>query len=386
MARAVVLIVLLIAAAGGGAYWYLDRGPATAAAPVAQQPARPPAGVPVLAGIAAREDVPVYLSGLGTVQAFNTVTVRARVDGQLDTVAFVEGQDVKEGELLARIDPRPLQAALNQAIATKASDEAKLTNARLDLQRFTNLIQRDFATRQSVDTQQALVAQLAATIQADQAMIDNARVQLGYTSITAPLGGRTGVRLVDAGNIVRANDPNGIVVITQLQPISVIFTLPEDTLDQIHAEMAKGRLAVTVSKRDDPAAPIDTGTLALVDNQIDQTSGTIRLKATFPNRDNALWPGETVAARLTVGIRRDAVTVPAPTVQRDPDGAYVYVVKPDGTAERRPVAIFQIRDGTAVIEHGVAAGERVVIDGQYKVRPGIRVEIGPDTPKPVRNG
>jgi multidrug efflux system membrane fusion protein len=385
MFRAIVLIVSAVCVIGGGAAWYLNREPAAAASDA--PPARTAApAVPVLVGVALQEDVPVYLAGLGTVQAFNTVTVRARVDGQLDKVAFTEGQDVKAGDVLAQIDPRPLQAALAQAVATKASDEAKLTNARLDLERFNNLIARDFATRQSVDTQHALVAQLQAALQGDQAAIDNARVQLGYTTITAPLTGRTGVRLVDQGNIVHGGDTGGIVMITQLQPVSMIFTLPQDTLNLVHEGMINGPLTVTALKRDDLSV-IDEGTLALVDNQIDAATGTIRLKATFPNRRNALWPGEAVSARLTVGVRRAAVTVPAPVVQRDPDGTYVYVIKPDQTAERRAVSIFQIRDGVAVIEQGVTPGERVVIDGQYKLRPGIRVEVTlQDAPKTVRNG
>jgi multidrug efflux system membrane fusion protein len=381
--RAIVMSVLAISAVAGGAVWYERSAPATGAA----ASVRPPTpAVPVLAGIATRADVPIYLSGLGTVQAFNTVTVRARVDGQLDKIGFVEGQDVKTGDLLAQLDPRPLQAALNQAIAAKASDEAKLVNAKLDLGRFNNLIARDFATRQSVDTQTALVAQLEAAIQGDQAAIDNARVQLGYTTIMAPIGGRTGVRLVDQGNIVHAGDAGGIVMITQLRPISVIFTLPQDTLDQIHDEMTKGTLTVAAFKRDDQSTMIDVGTLALVDNQIDAATGTIRLKATFSNRNDALWPGEAVNARLTLRTQRDAVTVPAPVVQRDPDGPYVYVIKPDNTVERRSVTIAQIRDGTAIIEQGVAVGERVVIDGQYKLSPGVRVDTTQDIPKTVRNG
>jgi multidrug efflux system membrane fusion protein len=383
--RAIVLSVLAVSAVAGGTVWYERSAPATGTpATGATTSARPPA-VPVLAGVATRADVPIYLSGLGTVQAFNTVTVRARVDGQLDKIGFVEGQDVKTGDLLAQLDPRPLQAALNQAVAAKASDEAKLANAKLDLERFTNLIARDFATRQSVDTQTALVAQLEAAIQGDQATIDNARVQLGYTTITAPIGGRTGVRLVDQGNIVHAGDSGGIVMITQLRPISVIFTLPQDTLDQIHDEMTKGTLTVAAFKRDDQSTMIDVGTLALVDNQIDAATGTIRLKATFPNRNDALWPGEAVNARLTLRTQRDAVTVPAPVVQRDPDGTYVYVIKPDNTVERRSVAIAQIRDGTAIIEQGVTVGERVVIDGQYKLSPGVRVDTTQDAPKTVRN-
>ncbi|HUA56195.1 MAG TPA: efflux RND transporter periplasmic adaptor subunit [Candidatus Sulfotelmatobacter sp.] len=380
--RRIVMLLVVAAVVGGGIAWYVVREPATAT-PAARQ--APPA-VPVLAGTAETRDVQLYLNGLGTVQAFNTVTVKARVDGQLDKIAFVEGQEVKAGDVLAQIDPRPFQAALGQAIANKASDEAKLLNAKLDLQRYSSLVQREFATRQSVDTQNALVAQLDAAIQGDQAMIDNARVQLGYTTITAPLDGRTGVRLIDQGNIVHAGDAGGIVVITQLQPISVIFTLPQDVLDDVHEEMAKGQLKVIANKRDESSV-IDEGTLALIDNQIDQTTGTIRLKATFPNLKNALWPGEFVSARLMLGVRRGVVTVPAQVVQRGPSGTYAYVIKPDDTVEMHDIKVLQIRDGIAVISTGLTAGERVVVDGQYKLRPGVRVDTataGGDkaTPKP----
>jgi membrane fusion protein, multidrug efflux system len=377
--RRFILFLVMAACAGGAIAWYVSRDAATATAPAR---VATPAGVPVLAGVSELRDVQLYLNGLGTVQAFNTVTVKARVDGQIDKIAFVEGQDVKAGDVLAQIDPRPLQAALAQAVANKASDEAKLANAKLDLQRFSSLVTREFATRQSVDTQTAMVAQFQAAIQGDQAMIDNARVQLGYTTITAPINGRTGVRLVDQGNIIHAGDAGGIVVITQLQPISVIFTLPQDALDEVHAEMANGQLKVIALKRDDKTV-IDEGTLALVDNQIDQTAGTMRLKATFPNPKNALWPGEFVNARLMLGVRRGVVTTPAPVVQRGPNGTYAYVIKPDDTAEMRPIKVLQIRDGIAVIDEGIAAGERVVVDGQYKLKPGVRVEATPaDGAKP----
>ena len=369
MGRLIAFAAMLALVAGGIA-WYVSREPATATTPPVRSA---PAAVPVLAAAAQLRDVQLYLTGLGTVQAFNTVTIKARVDGQIDKIAFTEGQDVKAGDLLAQIDPRPYQAMLTQAIANKASDEAKLANAKLDLQRFSNLVQREFATRQSVDTQHALVAQLEAAIQGDQATIDNARVQLGYTSITSPISGRTGVRQVDQGNIIHASDATGIVVITQLQPISVIFTLPQDVLDQVQEQMRHATLKVIALKRDDKTV-IDEGTLALLDNQIDQTTGTIRLKATFPNAANALWPGEFVSARLMLNVARDVITVPAPVVQRGPQGTYAYVIKPDDTVEMRPIQLTQVRDGMAVVAHGLAAGERVVVDGQYKLRPGVHVE------------
>jgi multidrug efflux system membrane fusion protein len=367
--RRLIVFAVMIAIAAGGIAWYVGREPATAtpSGRAAQ------AAIPVLAGTAQTQDVQLYLTGLGTVQAFNTVTVKARVDGQIDKIAFVEGQDVKAGDLLAQIDPRPFQALLNQAIAAKARDEAQLVNAKLDLERYSSLVIKEFATRQSVDTQRAMVAQLEAAIQGDQAAIDNARVQLGYTTITSPLSGRTGVRLVDQGNIIHAGDAGGIVVLTQLQPIAVIFTLPQDVLDQVHEQMALGTLKVVALKRDDKTV-VDEGTLALIDNQIDQTAGTIRLKAVFPNLHDVLWPGEFVSARLMLNFQRGVVTVPAAVVQRGPDGTYAYIIKPDDTVEMRPIKLAQIRDGLAVVTEGLAAGERVVVDGQYKLKPGVRVD------------
>ena len=364
---ALACLALAVAVAGGMG-WYVLRNPA----PAATKPAGPPP-VAVVAAAAEQRDVPVFLSGLGTVQAYNTVTVKPRVDGSLDKIAFVEGQDVKQGDLLAQIDPRPLQAQLAQAVAHQASDQAQLANAKLDLQRFTNLATREFATRQSVDTQKAQVAQLEAALQGDQAAIDNARVQLGYTTITAPLTGRTGMRLVDQGNIVHASDTTGIVVITQLEPISLVFTLPQDNLPAISQAMAKGKPKVAAFASDEKTA-LGEGTLALIDNQIDQTTGTVRLKATFPNTDHALWPGQFVNVRLYLEIRQ-GVTVPAAAVQRGAQGTYVYVIRPDATVEARPVVVAQTRDGIALLDHGVAAGEQIVVDGQYKLRPGLRVAI-----------
>lgn len=370
--RAFWLIFPVPLAAGAALAWHLGREPATAAAP----PTAPAALVPVTAGTAERRDVPIFLAGLGTVQAFNTVVVKARVDGQIEKVSFTEGQDVKEGDVLAQIDPRPLQAQLALAQAAKARNEAQLANARLDFQRSSNLMSREFASRQSVDTQRANVAQLEAAVQGDQATIDNAKVQLGYTTIVAPISGRTGVRLVDKGNMVRATDPTGFVVITQVQPISVMFTLPQDVLSDITREMAKAPLKVLAFKRDD-TTQLGEGVLALVDNQIDAGTGTTRLKATFENADNALWPGQFVNARLLLTIRRDSITVPAQVVQRGPNGPFAYVIKPDDTVEPRPVKMGQMRDGVVVIEEGLQAGERVVVDGQYKLRPGTRVQAAP---------
>ena len=356
---------LLLLVAGGA--WHLAELPATAETPPAE-----PAGVPVVAGLARQQDVPIYLTGLGTVQAYNTVTIHTRVDGELTKVAFKEGQDVKAGDLLAQIDPRPFQAALDQAMAKKTQDEAQLENAKRDLQRYAELGSKDFISRQTVDTQKSLVAQLTATIAADQAAIDSAQVQLGYTTITSPLAGRTGIRLVDQGNIVHATDATGLVVITQLQPISVIFTLPEDDFIPINQELRQGPLTVIAYSQDDRTR-LDEGTLALIDNQIDQTTGTIKLKANFPNPQHTLWPGEFVNAHLLLNVRHDAVTVAAPVVQRGPQGTFAYVIRPDGTVEARPIKVAQIADNVALIDSGLEAGDRVVVDGQYKLQPGTRV-------------
>ena len=331
-----------------------------------------PQAVPVQVATAERRDVPLYLAGLGTVQAFNTVTVKTRIDGELQKIAFTEGQNVKVGDLLAQIDPRPSQAALDQAVAKKAQDEAQLANAKLDLQRFADLAARNFATKQQLDTQRAMVAQLAAQISGDQAAIDNARTQLGYTTITSPLDGRTGIRLVDQGNIVHATDPNGLVVVAQLQPISVVFTLPEDQLQAVNAAMASSPARILAMSRDGKQT-LAEGTLALVDNQIDQSTGTIRLKGTFPNQDGALWPGEFVNIRLLAQIARNVVTVPSGALQRGPQGYYAYVLKPDGTAEMRSIEVGSAADGVAVVDAGLSAGEKVVTAGQYRLKPGTRV-------------
>jgi membrane fusion protein, multidrug efflux system len=374
--RTIGALVLVVLVGAAGLVWYSLRGPTTAAASPASDPP-----VPVQADAARSRDVPIYLTGIGAVQAFNTVTIRTRVDGQVDKIAFTEGQDVKAGDLLAQIDPRPFQALLEQAQAQKASHEAQLTDARIDLVRFTNLAKRGAGTQQSVDTQNALVGQLEADIQADQAAIDSAKVQLGYTTIAAPISGRTGLRLVDQGNIVHASDQTGLVVLTQIEPISLVFTLPEDALPDVTRAMAKGPPEALAFSRDD-RAKLAEGTLAVIDNQIDQTTGTIRLKASFPNGDHALWPGQFVNVRLYLAVRHGGITVPASVVQRGPQGTYAYVIKPDSTVEVRPIKVAQLRDGVALIDAGLGAGERVVVDGQYKLRPGIRVSssgAGPGT-------
>jgi multidrug efflux system membrane fusion protein len=332
--------------------------------------------IPVLAAVAQAGDVPVYLTGLGTVQAYNTVTVHVRVNGTLDKVVFVEGQDVKAGDLLAQIDPRPYQAQLDEVVATKARDEALLANARLDLQRYEKLGTENSIAVQQRDTQIWLVAQDEATVKNDQAQIDYAAVQLAYTSITSPIAGRTGVRMIDAGNIVQTTDTTGLVVVTQIEPISMLFTLPEDDFEVVNRQMAAGPLTVVASSRADNKI-LGQGTVLLINNEINQATGTIELKATFPNQDHALWPGQFVDAKLLVETRRNAVTVPAAAVQVGPQGVYVYAIKADNTVEMRPIKVSTAQPGTpmTLIESGVSAGNQVVVDGQLKLRPGASVKM-----------
>ena len=346
-------------------------------------PAQAVPPVPVIVVAAQTGDVPIYLTGLGTVQAYNTVKVLFHVDGTLDKVLFVEGQEVKARDLLAQIDPRALQAQLDQVIATKARDEALLANARLDLLRYERLVSLDSIAVQQRDTQIAVVAQDAATVKNDQAQIDFAAVQLGYTAITSPIAGRTGVRMVDAGNIVHATDTAGLVVVTQIEPISVVFTLPEGDFGVVNKQLAAGPLTVAVSGRGDNQM-LGQGTLLLINNQIDQTTGMIQLKATFPNHDHALWPGQFVDAQLLVETRHAAITVPAAAVQRGPEGVFVFVVKPDNTVEMRSIKLSAVDAGgpVALIKSGVAAGEQVVIDGQLRLRTGVSVKAMPTPPAP----
>lgn len=365
-----ILVVAVIAAAAAWHWWGGGAGPAKVAAPAA------PRAIPVDAVSARRQTVPVYLLGLGTVQAYNTVTITARVDGQLQKVAFVEGQDVKKGDLLAQIDPRPYKAQLDMAVAKKAQDEAQLANAQRDLDRYVTLSSRDYTSKQTLDTTRSLVAQLEAQIKGDQAAIDSAATLLDYTTITSPIDGRTGIRQIDEGNIVHAADTsaNGIVVITQLHPISVIFTLPEDDLAQVSQAMAAGPAKVAALSRDGKTE-LDVGSVALIDNQIDQTTGTIRLRANFDNPRNTLWPGEFVNARVQVATRDNALTIPSAAVQRGANGLYTYVIKPDDTVEVRPLTVNTDNGTVAVVDAGLADGDRVVTAGQYRLEPGVRVEI-----------
>jgi multidrug efflux system membrane fusion protein len=341
--------------------------------------------VPIVAGKVEVGDIPLYVNGVGTVQAYNTVNVLARVDGQLESVDFREGQDVKAGDKLAQIDARPFQAALDAALGTLAKDQATLANARRDLARYQDTASKGYSSRQQLDTQAALVESTNAQIQADQAAVENARVQLGYTTITSPIDGRTGIRHIDKGNIVHAADTTGLVVITQLQPISVIFTLPQDALPRVTAAEQSGQpLAVAAFARDG-VTELGQGVLELVDNQIDQTTGTIRLKARFANPTRSLWPGEFVNARLQVGTVHDGLVVDSRVVQRGPKGVFAYVIKPDNSVEMRTIEPGQDYAGQTIVTKGLAANERVVVDGQMRLQAGSKVDTSAQD-KPVQTG
>jgi membrane fusion protein, multidrug efflux system len=331
-----------------------------------------PPAIAVDTAAANHADVPIYLQGLGTVQAFYTVTVTARVDGELQKIGFTEGQEVHKGDLLAQIDPRPNQAAYEQAVATKAKDAAMMENAKRDVDRYALLQPQELASKQTVDTARALLDQLKAQVQVDQALIDNARTQLDYTRITSPINGRTGIRLVDPGNIVHAAGTTGIVVVTQVQPISVVFTLPEEALSAVGAALTAGPVQVTTLSRDGKTV-LDQGTLTLIDNLIDQPTGTARLKATFANTHNTLWPGQYVNARVLVRTERNALTLPSAAVQLGPNGPFTYVVKDDSTVEVRPLTLGVESDGMTVIKGGLALNERVVTSNQYRLQSGIHV-------------
>ena len=337
------------------------------------------AAVPVLGGLVERRDTPLYLDGIGTAQAFNTVTVHAQVDGVLQKVAFTEGQDVRAGDLLALVDPRPYQAQLDQAKAKKAEDEAQASGAAVTYRRNFSLLQQGLMDHQTVDTEKATMDQLQASVQADEAAIEQQAVQLGYTRVAAPIAGRVGLRLVDEGNVVRATDAGGLVVITQLKPISVVFTLPQQDWPQIQRLVAAGQ-HLSVLALGEGARPIDEGTLSVVDNEIDATTGTIKLKAAFPNAQLALWPGQFVNVRLLVQTRRNGLVVPASVIQRGPQGAYAFVIGADSRVAPRLVTVAQIDAGYALIDQGLAAGERVVVDGQSKLQAGTLVSASSASP------
>src|SRR6476659_1478051 len=363
--RTIRLGLLIAAIAAAGYYgWqkFTEEHPAQTA-----QKAPAPRPVPVKIAPVEKADFPVYLTGLGTVQGFNTVLVRTRVDGQINKIDFKEGQFIKQGDTLVEIDPRPFQAALDQAKAKKAQDEANLANANLDLQRYTKL--GEFATRQQTDTQRSTVAQLTAQIAADDAAVFNAQTQLDYATVKAPISGIVGLRQVDVGNIVNASTQTGIVTIAQIEPITVIFTAPEDQLPEIKAALAAGS-PETIALSTDGKRVLSTGKLALINNQVDTSSGTVRLKGVFDNTDHALWPGQSVSTRLLIATIKDATIVPDDAVQHGPNGLYAYTVNKDNKADLRKIKVTRSIDGLSVVDEGLKTEDQVITEGQYKVQPG----------------
>jgi multidrug efflux system membrane fusion protein len=372
---AVTITVLLAVAAAG--YFFIDqanRDKARAAAASA-----PPRGIPVTVDIARNRDLPVYIRGIGTVHAYRKVTVRSRVDGQIVKVSFKEGQEVKAGDPLFQIDPRPFQAALDQATANRKRSEAQLIGAQADLERYSKLIGSGYQSRQSFDQQKAVTEALKGAIAGDQAAIDTARLNLSYADIRAPIDGRTGSRQVDAGNLVQASQNTPLVTITQVEPIFVNFTVPQEWTDEIRTNQAAAPLEVIAYGNDD-RTELARGKLTLIENLIDAATGTLKLKGTFANTDERLWPGEFVNVRLVLSTRQDAVTVPKRTVMRGASDSYVYVVRADSTVERRTVEVAAMQEGLAVIGKGLRTGEKVVVDGQYRLTNGATIRT--DTHKP----
>ena len=343
--------------------------------------ARPTPAIPVTVATAETKDVPIIVRGIGTVQAYKSVIIKTRVDGQIVKVAFEEGQFVRAGDLLFQIDPKPFQAALDHAAAAKRRDEAQLAGARLDLERYGKLIGSGFQSRQSFDQQQATVDALMATVALDEAAVETAKVNLSYTEIRAPVDARTGQRLVDLGNMVQASSPAPLVNLTQVKPIYVNFTVPQDVTDEVPRNQAIAPLAVLAYASDDKTL-LSEGKLTLIDNQIDTATGTLRLKATFENTDERLWPGQFVNARLVISTKSAAITVPQRAVMQGATGYYAYIVKPDNTVERRVLEVAGMQDDMAVVEKGLAAGEKIVVDGQYRLNDGAHIKID-TTPPPA---
>jgi len=364
-----VVIVAALIAAGAAALAAEHLHAATEAGHAAVTP--PP--VPVVAGTVHQGDVPIYLRGVGTVIAYNNVIVRSQITGQIVKIAFNQGQAVHQGDLLAEIDPRPYQAQLDQAVANRDRDQAQLVNAQANVDRYTSLQQKGYASTQLVETQNAQSAQLQAMVKSDEGVIEQAQTNLSYTKLTAPIDGVSGIRQVDIGNIIHPTDPNGLVDVTQIQPISLIFSLPQTDFVEIQQEMARGPLAVLAYSQDDKTK-LDEGKLDLIDNQIVQTTGTIRLRASFPNAKRMLWPGELIDARLLLETRHDGLTIPASAVQQGPNGSFVWVIGPDETVQTRPVTISQISEGQALVDSGLQANEKIVAEGQYRLVAGTRVQ------------
>jgi multidrug efflux system membrane fusion protein len=369
MVRRAIGAGVILALAAMAVIWRLGLG--TQAPPAAAQTSPPP--IPVTAGTVLAEDVPVLLRGIGTVQAYNMVAVKSRVDGQIVKIEFKEGQEVKAGDPLMQIDPRPYQATLQQALAAKQKDEAQLVTAQADLERYGQLVGSGHQTRQSYDQQKGLVAQLQAAIKGDEAQIETAKLNLSYADIRAPIDGRLGAKLVDSGNLVRATDNTTLVTITEVRPIFVNFTLPQGTLDEIRENHRKAPLVVRAYSGDG-GKQLGEGKLTLIDNTIEQATGTIRLKARFDNEDESLWPGEFVSVQVISAMRRGIATVPSQTIQEGPNGRYAYVIRPDDTVERRAVDVAAVQNGIAVVTKGLSPGERIVVSGQYRLTDGARVK------------
>jgi multidrug efflux system membrane fusion protein len=370
--RIAVLILAVIVAGGGAVYWYRGGTEGSDAGRAARAPGRAP--VPVSVAVAARQNVPIYLTGLGTVQPIMSVGIHSQVDGKLQEVPFTEGQHVKKGDVLARIDPRLFKAALDQAKAKKAQDQALLGSAQKDLTRFKALALRSFETQQNVDLQQGKVDQLTAALDADDAAIETAQTQLDYTTITAPSDGRIGVRLVDPGNVVRASDAGSIATLMLAQPAAVMFTLPSRVLDDVRQAMDRSTIEVIAFDQDN-RLPLSTGKLLLVDNAVDQATATIRLKAIFPNADDRLWPGEFVNARLLLETRSNVIAVPASAVQRGPQGLFAWIVTADNTAVVRQIQVGPATGDSTIVTSGLNEGDRVVTDGQYKLQANTPVTV-----------
>jgi len=369
MRRKIIILAVGVVVILAGGVLAFNSGSASKASAAA--PASP---VPIVAGVVAQHDVPIYLTGIGTVIAYNTAIIHSQIQGQIASINFSEGQTVHAGDLLAQIDPRPYQAQIEQLTANQDRDQAQLTNSLANLNRYATLEQKGWATPQLLDTQKAQVSQLQNAVKSDQALIDAANVQLSYTRLTSPFDGVTGIRQIDVGNVIHPTDVNGLVVVTQVEPISVIFTLPETDLPKIQQHQGNAELTVFAYSQDGKIQ-LDQGELTLVDNEILQTTGSIRLKAEFPNKAHRLWPGELISVRLLVDTRHNGLTVPASVVQQGQQGAYAYVVDPDGSVTSRQIKVSQISQGQALIDSGLSPNEQVVVDGQYKLQEGTHVTI-----------
>jgi len=372
------IVCAVVVLLGGGVAAYFRPGPE-------QVPAAAPQPVPVIAATVQQHDVPIVLTGLGTVTALNTATVRSQVTGLLVSVDFQEGQSVKKGDLLAQIDPRTFQAQLDQAQAALARDQSHLANAQTNVNRSAPLVSKGYATEMQFAGQQSRTAQLADTLKSDQAAVDSAKTELSYTALVAPFDGVTGIRLTDVGNIVQPSDPKGLVVVTQIQPISVIFTLPTTNIFEVQDALAKGPLE-TIAYSQDDKTKLDTGKLLLVDNQANPGSGTVRLKAEFPNQQRHLWPGTFVNVQLVISTQHDGLTVPLDAIQQGPQGQMIFVIGQDNKVAIRPVSVRQSLAGEALIDKGLSAGETVVVRGQYRLSPGTLVRLAdPNDPNAVPN-